>query len=178
MASSSSSYGFILVSMALCVSFSFSLCLHTIHRRHLPTTTSYRQSLLRPNFEIFPLAASATTTFKAAQAVLRLDISYAAKSAAASAKAASESPNMKKQFERCQGEFTTIIGNLKRAGFELKEDPITANYSIKICIDSTNTVRNLVGKYSDKDSKNVIIMTSMMEKFLDIAEGATVALGG
>ncbi|VVB06780.1 unnamed protein product [Arabis nemorensis] len=125
----------------------------------------------------FPPAASATTLLQASQAVLHLGISYAAKSAVASAKAATENPNLKKQFERCQGEFATIIGNLKNAASGIKEDLASASYDVMISFDSTAIVKNLVGKYSDKDSKNVIIMTLMMEKFLDIAEGAFYAIG-
>ncbi|VVA99195.1 unnamed protein product [Arabis nemorensis] len=175
MASSSSSYGSVLVSLALVLQFflaSASTQYIDAICQHVPDKVFCVQTL-----NGFPPATSATTMFKAAQAVLRLGISYAAKSAAASAKAATENPNLKKQFERCQGEFATIIGNLKNAASELKEDAQAASYDIMICMDSTTIVRNLVGQYSDKDSKNVIIMTSMMDKFLEIDNGAAIAVG-
>ncbi|ESQ43645.1 hypothetical protein EUTSA_v10015309mg [Eutrema salsugineum] len=126
----------------------------------------------------YPPAASASTTFQAAQAALSLSISYAGKSAGYAAAAAKQNPNMKKQFAACQDAFVTITASLKSAASELKESPDTANYDVMVCRDSTTIVKNLVGKNVDKASKTVITMTLMMEKLLAIAVGATLAVGG
>ncbi|KFK26637.1 hypothetical protein AALP_AA8G274300 [Arabis alpina] len=172
----SSSYGFVLVFLALVSQFVLAsastayidaICKHVTDNAFcIQTLSGYRP------------AASATSTFQVASAVLRLDISYAHKSAGFSAIAAIENPALKKQFKECQDAFRTIIASLKSAASELKESPDTANYDVMVCTDSTTVVKNLVGKYSDKASKNVIMMTLMMEKLLAIAVGATVAVGG
>ncbi|CAA7021800.1 unnamed protein product [Microthlaspi erraticum] len=126
----------------------------------------------------YPPAVSATTTFQAAQAALSLSKSYAEKSAGFAAKAAKENPNLKKQFAGCQDAFVTIIENLKNASRDLKESPDASNYEANICTDSTAIVKDLVRKNGDMASRTILNMTLMMEKFIDIAVGATMALGG
>ncbi|VVB06781.1 unnamed protein product [Arabis nemorensis] len=137
MASSSSSYGFALVSLVLVLQFlltSASTQYIDAICKHVSDKAFCLQTLNK-----FPPAVSATTTLQAAEAVLHLGISYAAKCAAASAKAATENPNLKNQFERCQGEFATIVSNLKSAIPILKEDPSSASYQPFISADSTAT---------------------------------------
>ncbi|XP_010482307.1 PREDICTED: uncharacterized protein LOC104760993 [Camelina sativa] len=122
----------------------------------------------------YPPAASATSTFQAAVATLSLGASYADKSAAFAGTAAKVNPKLKE----CQDAFVLISRSCKSASSELKEDPQTANYDVMLCYDSITTVKNLVGKNTDKASKTIISMTMMMEKFLALAVGATEAVGG
>ncbi|CAN8306671.1 unnamed protein product [Cochlearia groenlandica] len=126
----------------------------------------------------YPPAASATNTFQAATAALKLGKSYAEKCAAFTAKAATENPNLKKQFDACQDAFKSIVSNLWSASGELKESPDTANYDVMICMDSTTIVKNMVGKNKDATSKTIMNMKLRMDKLISIEVGATIALGG
>ncbi|CAA7057744.1 unnamed protein product [Microthlaspi erraticum] len=126
----------------------------------------------------YPPVVSASTTFQAAQAVLRFSISQAQISASFAAKAAKENPNLKKQFAGCQDAFVTIIEHFNNAIRDLQKSPDVSKYEAMICTDNTAIVKNLVGKNGDMASKNMVNMTLMMEKIIDIAVGATIAVGG
>ncbi|EOA14768.1 hypothetical protein CARUB_v10028066mg [Capsella rubella] len=175
----SSSYCFGVVSVSLAVLLPFLL--------HSASATSYIDALCHSNpdkafcvktLSAYPPVASATSKFQAAVATLALGESYANKTAEFAGKAAKEDPKLKKHLAACQDEFVDISGALKFAALHLKEDPLDANYTVMRCYDSTTIVTDLIGKNTDKASKTVTAMTMMLDKYIALGVGATVAVGG
>ncbi|CAA7021797.1 unnamed protein product [Microthlaspi erraticum] len=125
----------------------------------------------------YPPAVSATDLFSLAQIVINLGMSYAEGAGRFAAETAEKEPTLT-QFKSCQREYDGIQMNLRMGKSELKEYPDGANYDIMRCIDSTVVVRDLIGGNSDNASKTLMEMTRQMQRLINVAVGATVALGG
>ncbi|XP_010482310.1 PREDICTED: uncharacterized protein LOC104760995 [Camelina sativa] len=171
MASSSLIFG--VVSLAVLLPF-FSLSASGSYIDPICSNSRGDKAFCVKTLSAYPPAASANSTFQAAVATLRLVMSYANKSADFAGTAAKENPKLKE----CQDAFVDITRNLMGATAELTEDPESANYDAMICYDNTKLVEELVGKNKDKASKTIIAMTAMMSKLVDLAVGATIAIGG
>ncbi|KAG7533648.1 Pectinesterase inhibitor domain [Arabidopsis thaliana x Arabidopsis arenosa] len=126
----------------------------------------------------YPPAVSATDLFSLANIVINLGISYANNTGGYAAETAKREPTLKAQFNSCQHEYDGIQLYLRMARGELKESPMSANYDIFRCTDITMYVKDLVGGNRDNASKTFMEMTLQMENLIDVAIGATVALGG
>ncbi|EOA12440.1 hypothetical protein CARUB_v10028415mg [Capsella rubella] len=126
----------------------------------------------------YPPAVSANDLFSLATIVINLGISYANNTGGFAADTAKKEPTLKEQFKSCQDEFDGIQLYLRMARGELKESPTSANYDIFLCTDITMHVKDLVGGKRDNASKTFLEMTLQMERLIDVAIGATVALGG
>lgn len=105
-------------------------------------------------------------------------MSYANDAGRFAAETAEKEPTLRTQFKSCQREYDGIQMYLRMGKSELKEYPDGANYDIMRCIDCTVVVRDLIGGNSDNASKTLMEMTMQMRRLINVAVGATVALGG
>ncbi|KAG7612473.1 Pectinesterase inhibitor domain [Arabidopsis suecica] len=126
----------------------------------------------------YPPAVTATDLFSLANIVINLGISYANNTGAFAAEAAKKEPTLKVQFKSFQHEYDGVQLYLRMARGELKESPMSANYDIFRCTDITMYLKDVVGGNRDNTSKTSMDMTLQMENIIDVALGATVALGG
>lgn len=110
--------------------------------------------------------------------MINLGISYANNTGEFAAETAKKEPTLKEQFKSCQDEYDGIQLYLRMASGELREYPTGANYDIFRCTDITMYVKDLVGGNKDNASKTLMEMTLQMERLIDVAMGATIALGG
>ncbi|CAA0408804.1 unnamed protein product [Arabidopsis thaliana] len=166
----SSSYGFGVVYLAVllpCLLVPASATKYIDAICHLVSDKAFCTKTLNA----YPPATSATSTFEAAVATLHLGVSYANNAAGFAGEAAKENPQLKEKFDACQRELALISRGLKNASEELYDD--TAYFDVTDCLDNIATMKNLVGKNTDKASKTIITMTLMLENFIFLAIGAT-----
>ncbi|KFK40236.1 hypothetical protein AALP_AA3G348300 [Arabis alpina] len=170
----SSSEFSLLVSIVVLLQFSASVLASTKYIDTICRMQSVQdKTFCLKTLNAYPPAVTATSLSPLVNIVIGYGISYAEKTEGFAAEAAKHGH----RFQLCKEHYATLSGNLRMSISELKEDPMSANYDVMLCYDSTRYVKDLVGKNKDEASKRLMKMTLMMEKIIPIVLGATEAVG-
>ncbi|CAN8306667.1 unnamed protein product [Cochlearia groenlandica] len=169
---------FIVVTIAVLSIFLLPSTSALINRKYIDANCERVKNKLFCNetLSTYPPAISATGLLPLAEAVLSLAITHAETTAAFAAETAKKEATLKTQLNECHDAYVGIVASLKSAKLELTDAPDTANYDVMLCGDEITRVKNSVEKNTDTASKTIIVMTSQMEKLLEIAAGATDAV--
>ncbi|CAH8327016.1 unnamed protein product [Eruca vesicaria subsp. sativa] len=164
---------FFLVSMVVSLPFLLASS-STLSTKYIDTicNNSKNKTFCLQTLTTYPPAVSETNMVSLVKIVLGLGLSHAEKTTGFVAELAKE-PTFKRYLKVCNDSYTGIVSELKVAIVESDEDPLSANYDIRVCADQSNIVKYNIGNNTDKSSKSLMEMTFLMDKFIDICDGAT-----
>ncbi|KAF8092802.1 hypothetical protein N665_0400s0002 [Sinapis alba] len=170
---------FFLLSMVVSLPFFFGSTLTMASTKYIDTVcnsaSTGNKTFCFQTLTAYPPAVSATNMVKLVKIVLGLGLSHAKKTTSFVAELAKEH-TFKKYLKECNDSYTLIVAELKDAIVESDEDPSSAVYDVRVCADQTHIVKYVVGNNTDMASKRLMEMTLLMDKFIDICDGATNSL--
>ncbi|KAL0877629.1 hypothetical protein Bca101_027335 [Brassica carinata] len=151
----SSSNCFFLVSLVVSLLFFLGSTLTMASTKDIDSICNLvkNKTFCEQTLKAYPPAASATNIAKLVKATLDLGMNEAKKRAGFVAGLEKE-PSFKKYFKMCNESYTSIVQNFRGARLEIEENLSEfASYDLFRCTDYTNTVKDTIGKNTDKTSK-------------------------